>query len=105
MRYDLLTMLPEMAFNAIGKRMTLEGGGGGGKAPPAPPPPEPVKPPESISQTPKAPARDPFVAANKTAAATQGPQSTMLTGTGGVAPSSLSLGRASTLYDKSKLGE
>jgi hypothetical protein len=53
----------------------------------------------------KTPARDPFVAGNKTSAAAQGPSSTMLTGTGGVAPSSLSLGRASTLYDKSQLGE
>ena len=29
MRYNHLDMLPEMAFQPVGKRMTLEGGGGG----------------------------------------------------------------------------
>ena len=36
MRYNHFDLLPEMAFNAIGKRMTLEGGGKGSSAPPAP---------------------------------------------------------------------
>lgn len=37
MRHNHFDMLPEMAFQPIGKRMTLEGGGGkGGSAPPAP---------------------------------------------------------------------
>jgi hypothetical protein len=35
MRYDHLTMLPEMAFKPVGKRMTLEGGGKGGSSKPA----------------------------------------------------------------------
>jgi len=101
MRYDLLTMLPEKAFQPVGKKMTLEGGGGG-KSPQSPTAPEPVKPPDTA----KTPARDPFAAGNKTSANQQGPQSTMLTGAGGVAPSSLSLGRSSVLYDneKDKLG-
>lgn len=40
MRYDLLTMLPEKAFQPVGNRMTLEGGGGKGSytPPPAPAP-------------------------------------------------------------------
>lgn len=44
MRYDLLTMLPEKAFQPIGNRMPLEGGGGKGSytPPPAPPPAEPT---------------------------------------------------------------
>lgn len=32
MRYNHLDMLPEMAFQPVGKRMTLEGGGGGGSS-------------------------------------------------------------------------
>jgi hypothetical protein len=31
MRYNHLDMLPELAFQPVGKRMTLEGGGGGGQ--------------------------------------------------------------------------
>ena len=36
MRLDHFEMYPEQAFQPIGKRMTLEGGGGKGSAPPAP---------------------------------------------------------------------
>ena len=36
MRYNHIDMLPELAFQPIGKRMTLEGGGGKRKAPKAP---------------------------------------------------------------------
>lgn len=75
-------------------------GGGGAKDGP-PPPPAPEKPPAPS----KAPERAPYSAANRQSALTGGPASTMLTGAGGVAPSSLSLGR-SVLYDNesSKLG-
>jgi hypothetical protein len=38
MRYNHLDMLPEKAFQPIGKRMTLEGGGKGGGSAPAPAP-------------------------------------------------------------------
>lgn len=71
------------------------------KAPNMPAAPEAPKPPEQS----KSPARDPYQMGNQRNAAAQGPASTMLTGAGGVAPSSLSLGRTS-LYDneKSKLG-
>lgn len=72
----------------------------GAEAPSMPAAPEMPKPPE----TPKSPERDPFKQKNQQAAAAGGPASTMLTGTGGVAPSGLSLGRAGSLYDNSKLG-
>lgn len=100
MRYDLLSMLPERAFQKIGGRMTLEGGGGG-KTPQMPAAPEPVQPP----QEPKQPKRDPMASANRQTAITGGPSSTMITGPSGVAPSSVSLGR-NVLYDseKDKLG-
>lgn len=57
-----------------------------------------------MPETPKSPERDPFKQRNQQAAAAGGPASTMLTGAGGVAPSGLSLGRAGSLYDNSKLG-
>lgn len=57
-----------------------------------------------MPETPKSPERDPFKQRNQQSAAAGGPASTMLTGAGGVAPSGLSLGRAGSLYDNSKLG-
>lgn len=54
MRYDLLTMLPEMAFQPIGNRMTLEGGGKGSYSPP---PPAPVADTSNVQEA-VAPATD-----------------------------------------------
>lgn len=75
------------------------------KAPEMPAVPEMPKPPATLAEQGKAPERDPYKTGNQKLAMAQGPSSTMLTGAGGVAPSSLSLGRTS-LYDneKSKLG-
>lgn len=55
MRYDLLTMLPEKAFQPVGNRMTLEGGGGKGSY--TPPPPAPVADTSNV-QSAVAPATD-----------------------------------------------
>lgn len=55
MRYDLLTMLPEKAFQPIGHRMTLEGGGGKGAY--TPPPPAPVADTSNVQEA-VAPATD-----------------------------------------------
>lgn len=61
----------------------------GGNKQATPQPQEPVKP-----QAPAvAPDIEPMRAANKASAAAQGPGSTMLTGLGGVDPSSLNLGK------------
>ncbi len=99
MRYDLITMLPERAFQPIGGRMTLEGGGGG-KSPSPPPPPPPPPPPEPAKQAEKAPDAEVARAKNKNAMAggmNAGPNSTLLTGPGGVDPTSLSIGKNTLL--------
>lgn len=57
MKYNLFDMLPEKAFQPVGKRMTLEGGGGGGKG--APSMPAPVAAPKAEEkQASVAPAND-----------------------------------------------
>lgn len=57
MKYNLFDLLPEKAFQPIGKRMTLEGGGGGKGSYSAPPPPPPAPAPEA-TQSAVAPASD-----------------------------------------------
>ena len=95
MRYDHFTMLPEMAFQPIGGRMTLEGGGGG-KTKPPPPPPPPAPPPQAA----KAPDADIVRSKNKKAMSggmEAGPGTTFLTGPSGVNPDDLTLGRNTLL--------
>ncbi len=97
MRYDLISMLPDRAFQtSCGRLATLEGGGGGkGGSAPAPPAP-PAPPPEAA----KAPDSDQVKARNKarmTGGMDAGPNSTMLTGPDGVDPNSLELGKNSLL--------
>ena len=51
MQYNHFDMLPEMAFQPVGKRMTLEGGGGKGSytPPPAPPAADPTNTQEAVA--------------------------------------------------------
>jgi hypothetical protein len=96
MRYDHITMLPDLAFcpDATG-RMTFEGGGGGGKGGGSPPPPP--EPPKQVSKEPDA---NYYRAKNKSSMAggmSAGPNTTMLTGPSGVDPQALSLGRSTLL--------